>query len=114
LIYKTGNSEFKIRKNVIEESENNSPLDFAFNLEKLNTKIFEITKEEFKILEEKFEKTIDNLNDSLASGSLFEDMGHFEYFLDKIEFDENAYIFKMDYVANDCKEPSMFLRFRLN
>lgn len=100
--------------NFLEESQNNSPLDFAFNLEKLNTKIFEITKDEFKILEEKFEKTIDNLNDSLASGSLFEDMGWFSYFLDKIEFDENAYILRMDYVANDCKEPSMFLRFRLN
>ena len=98
----------------MEESENNSPLDFAFNLEKLNTKIFEITKEEFEILEEKFEKTIDNLNDSLASSSLFEEMGWFSYFLDKIEFDENAYILKMDYIANDCKEPSMFLRFRLN
>ena len=41
-------------------------------------------------------------------------MGWFSYFLDKIEFDENAYILKIDYVANDCKEPSMFLRFRLN
>lgn len=99
---------------LIEESENNSPLDFAFNLEKLNTKIFEITKDEFKILEEKFEKTIDNLNDSLASGSLFEDMGWFSYSLDKIEFDENAYILKIDYVANSCVEPSIFLRFRLN
>lgn len=111
---KKESKDFLVLLDFIEESENNSPLNFAFNLEKLNTKIFEITKDEFKILEEKLEKTIDNLNNSLASGSLFEDMGHFEYFLDKIEFDENAYIFKMDYVANDCKEPSMFLRFRLN
>lgn len=106
--------DFLVLLKVIEESENNSPLDFAFNLEKLNTKIFEITKDEFEILEEKFEKTIDNLNDSLASSSLFEEMGWFSYFLDRIEFDENAYILKMDYIANDCKEPSMFLRFRLN
>lgn len=111
---KKASKDYLILLEFIEESQNNSPLDFAFNLEKLNTKIFEITKDEFKILEEKFEKTIDNLNDSLASGSLFEDMGWFSYFLDKIEFDENAYILRMDYVANDCKEPSMFLRFRLN
>ena len=111
---KKTSKDYLVLLEFIEESENNSPLDFAFNLEKLNTKIFEITKDEFKILEEKFEKTIDNLNDSLASGSLFEDMGWFSYFLDKIEFDENAYILRMDYVANDCKEPSMFLRFRLN
>ena len=111
---KKESKDFLILLDFMEESQNNSPLDFAFNLEKLNTKIFEITKDEFKILEEKFEKTIDNLNDSLASGSLFEDMGWFSYFLDKIEFDENAYILRMDYVANDCKEPSMFLRFRLN
>ena len=111
---KLPSKDFLILLKVIEESENNSPLDFAFNLEKLNTKIFEITKDEFKILEEKFEKTIDNLNDSLASGSLFEDMGWFSYSIDKIEFDENAYILRMDYVANDCKEPSIFLRFRLN
>ena len=111
---KKESKDFLVLLSFIEESENNSPLDFAFNLEKLNTKIFEITKDEFKILEEKFEKTIDNLNDSLASDSLFEDMGWFSYFLDKIEFDENAYILRMDYVANDCKEPSMFLRFRLN
>ena len=111
---KKTSKDYLVLLEFIEESENNSPLDFAFNLEKLNTKIFEITKDEFKILEEKFEKTIDNLNDSLASGSLFEDMGWFSFFLDKIEFDENAYILRMDYVANDCKEPSMFLRFRLN
>lgn len=111
---KKASKDYLILLEFIEESQNNSPLNFAFNLEKLNTKIFEITKDEFKILEEKFEKTIDNLNDSLASGSLFEDMGWFSYFLDKIEFDENAYILRMDFVANDCKEPSMFLRFRLN
>lgn len=111
---KKESKDFLVLLDFIEESENNSPLDFAFNLEKLNTKIFEITKDEFKILEEKFEKTIDNLNDSLASGSLFEDMGRFSYSLDKIEFDENAYILKIDYVANSCVEPSIFLRFRLN
>ena len=111
---KKESKDYLVLLEFIEESENNSPLDFAFNLEKLNTKIFEITKDEFKILEEKFEKTIDNLNDSLASGSLFEDMGWFSYSLDKIEFDENAYILKIDYVANSCVEPSIFLRFRLN
>lgn len=111
---KKASKDYLVLLEFIEESENNSPLDFAFNLEKLNTKIFEITKDEFKILEEKFEKTIDNLNDSLASGSLFEDMGWFSYSLDKIEFDENAYILKIDYVANSCVEPSIFLRFRLN
>lgn len=106
--------DFLVLLKVIEAVQKTNPFDFYFDLEKTNTKIFEITKDEFKVLEEKFEKTIDNLNDSLASGSLFEDMGWFSYFLDKIEFDENAYILKMDYVANDCKEPSMFLRFRLN
>lgn len=111
---KKASKDYLVLLEFIEESENNSPLNFAFNLEKLNTKIFEITKDEFKILEEKFEKTIDNLNDSLASGSLFEDMGWFSYSLDKIEFDENAYILKIDYVANSCVEPSIFLRFRLN
>ena len=111
---KKESKDFLVLLEFIEESENNSPLDFAFNLEKLNTKIFEITKDEFKILEEKFEKTIDNLNDSLASGSLFEDMGWFSYSLDKIKFDEKAYILKIDYVANSCVEPSIFLRFRLN
>ena len=111
---KKESKDFLVLLEFIEESENNSPLDFDFNLEKLNTKIFEITKDEFKILEEKFEKTIDNLNDSLASGSLFEDMGWFSYSLDKIKFDENAYVLKIDYVANSCVEPSIFLRFRLN
>lgn len=106
--------DFLVLLKVIEAVQKSNPFDFYFDLGKINTKIFEITKDEFKILEEKFEKTIDNLNDSLASGSLFEDMGFFEYSLNKIEFDENAYIFKIDYVANDCKEPSMFLRFRLN
>jgi len=81
---KKASKDYLILLEFIEESQNNSPLNFAFNLEKLNTKIFEITKDEFKILEEKFEKTIDNLNDSLASGSLFEDMGWFSYFLDKM------------------------------
>ena len=111
---KNRSEDYLVLLDFIEESQNNSPLDFAFNLEKLNTKIFEITKDEFKILEEKFEKTIDYLNESLAKGSLFEDMGWFSYSLDKIEFDENAYILKIDYVANSCVEPSMFLRFRLN
>lgn len=111
---KNRSEDYLVLLDFMEESQNNSPLDFAFNLEKLNTKIFEITKDEFKILEEKFEKTIDDLNDSLASGSLFEDMGWFSYSLNKIEFDENTHLITIDYVANDCKEPSMFLRFRLN
>lgn len=106
--------DFLVLSDFIEESQNNSPLNFSFDLEKLNVKIFEITKNEFEILEEKFEKTMDKLNDSLASGSLFEDMGWFSYSLDKIEFDENTYILRIDYFANDCKEPSIFLRFRLN
>lgn len=106
--------DFLVLLDFIEESESNSPLDFAFNLEKLNTKIFEITKDEFKVLEEKFEKTIYNLNDSLSSGSLFEIMGYFEYSLNKIEFDKNTHLFTVDYVANDCKEPTLILRFKLN
>ena len=106
--------DFLVLLKVIEAVQKSNPFDFYFDLEKTNTKIFKITKDEFKILEEKFEKTIDNLNDSLASGSLFEDMGWFSYSIDKIEFDENAYILKIDYVANSCVEPSMFLRFRLN
>lgn len=106
--------DFLILLKVIEAAQKSSPFDFYSDLGKINTKIFKITKDEFNFLKEELQETIDNLNNSLASGSLFEDMGHFEYFLDKIEFDENAYIFKMDYVANDCKEPSMFLRFRLN
>lgn len=111
---KKESKDFLVLLDFMEESQNNSPLDFAFNLEKLNTKIFEITKDEFKILEEKFEKTIDYLNDSLAKGSLFEDMDYFEYSLDKIEFDENTHLLIIDYVANDCKEPTLILRFRLN
>lgn len=110
---KKESKDFLVLLDFMEESQNNSPLDFAFNLEKLNTKIFEITKDEFKILEEKFEKTIDYLNESLAKGSLFEDMGYFEYSLDKIEFDENTHLLIIDYVANDCKEPTLILRFRL-
>ena len=111
---KNGSKDFLILLNVIEGVQNSNPFDFYFNLEKINTKIFEITKNEFEILEEKFEKTIDNLNDILASGSLFEDMGWFSYSLDKIEFDENTHLFTVDYVANDCKEPTLILRFRLN
>lgn len=111
---KKESKDFLALSNFIEESQNNSPLDFSFHLEKVNVKIFEITKNEFEILEEKFGKAIDNLNDSLLSGSLFEDMGWFSYSIDKIEFDENTYILKIDYIAGDCKEPSAFLRFRLN
>ena len=111
---KKESKDFLVLLNFIEAVQKSNPFDFYSDLGKVNIKIFKITKDEFKILEEKFEKTIDNLNDSLASSSLFEDMGWFSYFLDKIEFDENAYILRMDYVANDCKEPSIFLRFRLN
>lgn len=111
---KKASKDFLVLLKVIEAVQKSNPFDFYSDLSKVNIKIFKITKDEFKILEEKFEKTIDNLNDSLASGSLFEYMGWFSYFLDKIEFDENAYILRMDYIANDCKEPSMFLRFRLN
>lgn len=110
---KRESKDFLALSDFIEESQNNSPLDFSFNLEKVNVKIFEITKNEFEILEEKFEKTIDNLNNSLSSGSLFEDMW-WSYSLDKIEFDENTYILRIDYFADGCKEPSIFLRFRLN
>ena len=106
--------DFLVLLKVIEAVQKSNPFDFYFDLGKINTKIFKITKDEFNFLKEELQATIDYLNDSLASGSLFEDMGWFSYFLDKIEFDENAYILRMDYVANDCKEPSMFLRFRLN
>ena len=51
---------------------------------------------------------------SLASGSLFEDMGWFLYSLNKIEFDENTHLITIDYVANSCVESTLILRFRLN
>ena len=106
--------DFLILLNIIEATQKSSPFDFYSDLGEINTKIFKITKDEFEILEEKFEKTIDYLNDSLASGSLFEDMEFFEYSLNKIEFDENTHLITIDYVANDCKEPTLILRFKLN
>lgn len=111
---KLPSKDFLILLKVIEEAQKNSPFDFYSDLGKINTKIFKITKDEFSFLKEELQETIDYLNKSLSRGSLFEYMGFFEYSLDKIEFDENAYILRMDYVANDCKEPSIFLRFRLN
>lgn len=106
--------DFLILLNVIEATQKSSPFDFYSDLGKINTKIFKITKDEFNFLKEELQETIDYLNKSLSRGSLFEDMGFFEYSLDKIEFDENTYIFKIDYVANSCVEPSIYLRFRLN
>lgn len=106
--------DFLILLNIIEETQKSSPFGFYSDLVEVNTKIFKITKEEFNFLKEEFQETIDYLNESLSRGSLFEDMRYFEYSLDKIEFDENTYIFKIDYVANSCVEPSIYLRFRLN
>lgn len=106
--------DFLILLKVIEAVQKSSPFDFYSDLGKINTKIFKITKDEFNFLKEELQETIDYLNESLAKGSLFEDMGFFEYSLDKIEFDENTHLFTVDYVANDCKEPTLILRFRLN
>lgn len=106
--------DFLILLNIIEATQKNSPFDFYSDLGKINTKIFKITKDEFSFLKEELQETIDYLNESLAKGILFEDMGFFEYSLDKIEFDENTHLFTVDYVANDCKETTLILRFRLN
>lgn len=106
--------DFLILLNIIEATQKNSPFDFYSDLGKINTKIFKITKDEFNFLKEELQETIDYLNKSLSRGSLFEDMGFFEYSLNKIEFDENTHLFTVDYVANDCKEPTLILRFRLN
>lgn len=111
---KLPSKDFLILLNVIEATQKSSPFDFYSDLGKINTKIFKITKDEFNFLKEELQETIDYLNESLAKGSLFEDMGFFEYSLDKIEFDENTHLFTVDYVANDCKEPTLILRFRLN
>lgn len=106
--------DFLILLKVIEGVQNSSPFDFYFDLGKINTKIFKITKDEFNFLKKELQETIDYLNESLASGSLFEVMGYFEYSLNKIEFDENTHLITIDYVANDCKEPTLILRFKLN
>lgn len=111
---KLPSKDFLILLNVIERVQNSSPFDFYSDLGKINTKIFKITKDEFNFLKEELQETIDYLNDSLVKGSLFEDMGFFEYSLNKIEFDENTHLLIIDYVANDCKEPTLILRFRLN
>lgn len=106
--------DFLVLLKVIEKSQNSSPFDFYSDLGKINTKIFKITKDEFNFLKEELQETIDYLNSSLSRGSLFEDMGFFEYSLNKIEFDKNTHLFTVDYVANDCKEPTLILRFKLN
>ena len=106
--------DFLILLNIIEAVQKSNPFDFYSDLGKVNIKIFKITKDEFNFLKEEIQETIDYLNESLASGSLFEYMGFFEYSLDKIEFDENTHLLIIDYVANDCKEPTLILRFRLN
>ena len=110
---KLPSKDFLILLNVIEATQKSSPFDFYSDLGKINTKIFKITKDEFNFLKEELQETIDYLNESLAKGSLFEYMGYFEYSLDKIELDENTHLLIIDYVANDCKEPTLILRFRL-
>ena len=77
--------DFLILLNIIEATQKSSPFDFCSDLGKINTKIFKITKDEFNFLKEELQETIDYLNESLAKGSLFEDMGFFEYSLNKIE-----------------------------
>lgn len=111
---KKESKDFLVLLDFIEATQKSSPFDFYSDLGKINTKIFKITKDEFNFLKEELQETIDYLNKSLSRGSLFEDMGFFEYSLDKIEFDENTHLFTVDYVANDCKEPTLILRFRLN
>lgn len=106
--------DFLLLLNVIEAVQKSNPFDFYSDLSKVNIKIFKITKDEFNFLKEELQETIDYLNESLAKGSLFEDMGFFEYSLNKIEFDENTHLITIDYVANDCKEPTLILKFRLN
>ena len=96
--------DFLILLNVIEATQKSSPFDFYSDLGKINTKIFNITKDEFNFLKEELQETIDYLNKSLSRGSLFEDMGFFEYSLDKIEFDENTHLLIIDYVANGSKQ----------
>ena len=106
--------DFLVLLKVIEAVQKSNPFDFYFDLSKVNIKIFKITKDEFNFLKEELQETIDYLNESLASGSLFEDMGWFSYSLNKIEFDENTHLITIDYVANSCVEPTLILRFRLN
>lgn len=110
---KLPSKDFLILLNVIKAVQKSNPFDFYSDLDKVNIKIFKITKDEFNFLKKELQETIDYLNESLASGSLFEYMGFFEYSLNKIEFDENTHLITIDYVANDCKEPTLILRFRL-
>lgn len=106
--------DYLVLLNVIEAVQKSNPFDFYSDLSKVNIKIFKITKDEFNFLKEELQETIDYLNESLSRGSLFEDMGFFEYSLNKIEFDENTHLITIDYVANSCVEPTLILRFRLN
>lgn len=98
---------------ITQNAAKNNPFNLLDDLEKLNTKTFNITASEFSHLETELEKNIDEINDNFASSSLFDDAGYFSYFLEKIKIDEHDYLFKIDFIAGSGFEDTINLRFKI-
>lgn len=98
---------------ITQDAAKNNPFNLLDDLKKLNIKTFNINTKEFKYLETKLEKNIDEINNNFASSSLFDDAGYFSYFLEKIKINEHDYLFKIDYIANSGFENTMNLRFKI-
>lgn len=99
---------------VIKTAPEQSPFDFGTALQKVNTGMFEVSEDEFIILEQGLETTIDKLTDAFSSGGLAALGGYFAYNVEKFDFDDGDYMFRINYIEDSLLENVIDIKVRIN
>lgn len=99
---------------VIKAAVNQSPFNFGVALQEVNTGMFEVSEADFDILSQGLETTVDKLNDAFTSGGLVDLGGYFAYNLEKIDFHDGDYMFRINYIKDSLLESVIDIKVRIN
>lgn len=99
---------------VIKTAVNQNPFDFGTALQEVNTGMFEVSEDDFDILSQGLETTVDKLNDAFSSGGLAALGGYFAYDLEKFDFHDGDYMFRINYIKDSLLENVIDIKVRIN
>lgn len=99
---------------VLKVAPEQSPFDFGVALQKVNIGMFEVSEDDFDILSQGLETTVDKLNDAFSSGGLVALGGYFAYGFEKIDFDDGDYMFRINCIEDNLLENVIDIKVRIN
>lgn len=99
---------------VLKVALEQSPFDFGVALQKVNIGMFEVSEDEFSVLEQGLETTVEKLNDAFSSGGLVALGGYFAYGFEKIDFHDGDYMFRINCIEDNLLENVIDIKVRIN